>query len=280
MDLSNLDDDVLNGGPDADEPLAIVTRTDIGKLRVRNEDAVAASQIHGWIVLADGMGGYRGGDVAARIVVKEISAACEQAAGVAGEGDSISEVLCEAVRSANRAILREACCRPSLSGMGSTVVAAAIDGHELVLAHVGDSRAYCFAGGVLEQLTRDHSLLQERIDEGMISAAEAQSAPGRNLLTRALGVDPEVDVACLRHPLAKGGLYLLCSDGLTDMVDDADIALTLESVGVNLPLAAECLVQLANDRGGRDNITVALLAINAVPEQAGGWFGRLAARLK
>ena len=89
-----------------------------------------------------------------------------------------------------------------------------------------------------------------------------------------------MDVACLRHPLAKGGLYLLCSDGLTDMVDDADIALTLESVGVNLPLAAECLVQLANDRGGRDNITVALLAINAVPEQAGGWFGRLAARLK
>jgi len=281
MDLSNLDDDVLNGAPDGRGAVSIVTRTDVGKLRSRNEDAVAVSEANGWLVLADGMGGYRGGDVAARIVVKEVSAAFEQAATeMTGRARSIEGVLCEAVRAANRAILREACWRPSLAGMGSTVVAGAIDGAELVIAHVGDSRAYCFVDGELEQLTRDHSLLQERIDEGMISAAEAHTAPGRNLLTRALGVDPEVDVACTRHPLVKGGLYLLCSDGLTDMVDDSDIALTLESVGVNLSLAADCLVQLANDRGGRDNVTVALLAINELPAQAGGWFGRLAARLK
>lgn len=280
MDLSNLDNDVLNGSSGANGPVSIVTRTDVGKLRSRNEDAVAANETNGWIVLADGMGGYRGGDVAARIVVKEIAAAFELAATAGGQGHSIEGVLCEAVRAANRAILREACCRPSLAGMGSTVVVGAIDGGELVLAHVGDSRGYCFADGVLRQLTRDHSLLQERIDEGMISAAEAQTAPGRNLLTRALGVDPEVDVACMRHPLVKGGLYLICSDGLTDMVDDSDIALTLESLGVNLSLAADCLVQLANDRGGRDNITVALLAVHELPEQAGGWFGRLAARLK
>ena len=195
---------MLNGGPDGDRALAIVTRTDIGKLVCAQRGCRCGESNHGWIVLADGMGGYRGGDVAARIVVKEISAAREQAAGVAGEGDSISEVLCEAVRSANRAILREACCRPSLSGMGSTVVAAAIDGRELVLAHVGDSRAYCFADGVLEQLTRDHSLLQERIDEGMISAAEAQSAPGRNLLT-GRWVSIPGGRGRLRHPLAGQG---------------------------------------------------------------------------
>lgn len=281
MDLSNLDDDILNGRPDEGGPLTIVTRSDVGRLRSRNEDAVAASESHGWIVLADGMGGYRGGDVAAELVVRELSAAFEHAAsGKSGQKESVGNLLCEAVRAANRAILREACCRPSLSGMGSTVVAAAIDGDELVVAHVGDSRAYRFGDGVLEQLTRDHSLLQERIDEGMISAADAQSAPGRNLLTRALGVDPEVEVASLHHPLVKGALYLFCSDGLTDMVDDADIALTLESVGINPALAAECLVQLANDRGGRDNVTVALLAVHELPATAGGWFGRLAARLK
>lgn len=281
MDLSNLDDDVLNGFPDEDHPVSIVTRTDVGKLRSRNEDAVAASETNGWLVLADGMGGYRGGDVAARIVVNEVSAAFEQAASATIRiGRTIEDVLCEAICAANRAVLREACWRPSLAGMGSTVVAGAIDDGELIVAHVGDSRAYCFADGVLEQLTRDHSLLQERIDEGMISAAEAQTAPGRNLLTRALGVAPEVEVACMRHRLVRGGLYLLCSDGLTDMVDDSEIALTFESVGVNLDLAADCLVQLANDRGGRDNITVALLAVRELPVHADGWFGRLVVRLR
>jgi len=145
--------------------------------------------------------------------------------------------------------------------MGTTLVVALFHDNRVTLAHIGDSRAYRLRGDELVQITKDHSLLQEQIDSGMISPEQARYSQNKNLVTRALGIDPVVDPEIHEHPTQPGDIWLLCSDGLNDMVGDEDIAVTLGSLAANLELAARQLVQMANDNGGRDNVSVILVKI-------------------
>jgi protein phosphatase len=145
--------------------------------------------------------------------------------------------------------------------MGTTLVAALFHDNQVTVAHVGDSRLYRLRGDELSVVTRDHSLLQEQIDCGMISREEARFSQNKNLVTRALGVDPVVDVEINDYPVQQGDIYLLCSDGLNDMVEDEEIQLTLQLLSANLELAATQLIEMANDNGGRDNVSVILVKV-------------------
>jgi protein phosphatase len=145
--------------------------------------------------------------------------------------------------------------------MGTTLVVAVWCDNRMAVGHVGDSRLYRLRGGTLEQITRDHSLLQEQIDSGMITKEQARNSQNKNLVTRAVGIDPEVETEVHTYPVELGDIFLLCSDGLSDMVTDEDIELTLSSLQANLQLAAEQLVQQANDNGGRDNVSVILVRV-------------------
>jgi protein phosphatase len=145
--------------------------------------------------------------------------------------------------------------------MGTTLVVALWHDNQISVGHIGDSRLYRLRGGALEQITRDHSLLQEQIDSGMITKEQARHSQNKNLVTRAVGIDPEVETEVHTYSVQPGDVYLLCSDGLSDMVTDEDVQLTLSSLAANLPLAAEQLVQQANDNGGRDNVSVILVRI-------------------
>jgi protein phosphatase len=154
--------------------------------------------------------------------------------------------------------------------MGTTLVVALWHDNQISVGHIGDSRLYRLRGGALEQITRDHSLLQEQIDSGMITKEQARHSQNKNLVTRAVGIDPEVETEIHTYSVQPGDVYLLCSDGLSDMVTDEDVQLTLSSLAANLPLAAEQLVQLANDNGGRDNVSVILVRIaKDYPARAG-----------
>ncbi len=229
--------------------------SDIGRVRVRNEDVLWAEPQHGWLVLSDGMGGYRGGDIAARLAVERIERRLCDEGRDCDRRERLLDLLLAAVDDANAEIRRAGVMRPELSGMGATVVVAAFLGAEMICAHVGDSRLYRLRDGVLERLTRDHSLLQEQIDAGMIHPGDIRGERLRGLLTRGLGVDLLVEPDIAVHEVCADDLYLLCSDGLTDMVDDAEIAAELGGGG-DLPEIARRLVALANDYGGRDNVSV------------------------
>lgn len=236
--------------------------TDTGRLRANNEDAVGIDEANGLFMLADGMGGHQAGEVASRMAVSLIGA--EFGAWLAGPGRqaTVPEALNAmrlSVDHANQAILQAGASRPECAGMGTTVVVAALfDGDRLLLlGHAGDSRAYRWRQGRLERLTTDHTLLQRQLDAGLLSPAQAAASAGRFLLTRALGTEPRVvlELKCLE--LAPGDLILLCSDGLTDMLDDARLA-ELLALGGGLPELARRLVDGANAAGGRDNVSVVL----------------------
>lgn len=243
--------------------------TDTGKARSHNEDAIAADAAIGMAVLADGMGGYNAGEVASGMAVALVSS--ELRDGVARtnlhglrqtEGDQQAiRLLRSAVAKANASIYETANSQPQYAGMGTTLVAALVRDNRLTVAHVGDSRLYLMRDEKLSQVTRDHSLLQEQIDIGMITKEAARRSQNKNLVTRALGVEPEVEVEINTYDVQPGDIYLLCSDGLNDMVEDEDIELALNSLGSNLPLAASQLVEMANDNGGRDNVSVVLLKV-------------------
>ncbi len=162
--------------------------------------------------------------------------------------------------------------------MGTTLVVALWHDNQMTVGHIGDSRLYRLRDDTFEQVTRDHSLLQEQIDSGMITREQAKFSQNKNLVTRAVGIDPEVEAEVHTYPVQPGDLYLLCSDGLSDMVTDEDIQLTLSSLQANLPLAAEQLVQQANDNGGRDNISVILVrVVKDFPVPRAGWLETLKA---
>ncbi|MBL8483864.1 MAG: serine/threonine-protein phosphatase, partial [Rhodocyclaceae bacterium] len=180
----------------------------------------------------------------------------------------------------NSAIYQAAQSQPQYAGMGTTLVAAMFYDNTMTVAHIGDSRLYRLRGDDFRALTRDHSLLQEQIDSGMITPEEARRSLNKNLVTRALGVDPVVEPEIHDYEVLPGDIYLLCSDGLNDMVDDEEIALTLQALGANLELAANQLVQMANDNGGRDNVSVILVRVQREFPAARGWLARLLAWLK
>jgi protein phosphatase len=192
----------------------------------------------------------------------------------------VEKLIAEQSARANEAIYEAAQSQPRYSGMGTTLVVAFWHDNQMTVGHIGDSRLYRLRGETLDLLTRDHSLLQEQIDSGMITREQARFSQNKNLVTRAVGIDPEVEAEVHTHPVQPGDLYLLCSDGLNDMLPDDDIQLTLSSLRSNLPLAAEQLVQQANDNGGRDNVSVILVRVAKEFPSRTGWAGRLKAWIR
>ena len=170
-------------------------------------------------------------------------------------------VLRDAVARANKIIYQTAQSQAHCEGMGTTLVAGMFYDNRISLAHVGDSRAYRLRGEKFEQLTMDHSLLQELVDRGFYSEEEAQRSTNRNYVTRALGVEPSVEVEVQEYEVEPGDIYLLCSDGLPDMVEDEDIHLTIRTFNASLDVVGEQLVQLSNDHGGRDNVSIMLAQV-------------------
>jgi serine/threonine protein phosphatase PrpC len=245
---------------------ACVQMTDVGKVRDHNEDAIGANLEMGLLVLADGMGGYNAGEVASGIAVKTIlelvTEACSREERNAVEPETgmmrQSIVLRDAITRANKIIHQTANSQPQCEGMGTTLVACLFYDNKVSIAHVGDSRVYRARNGHLEQVTLDHSLLQELVDRGFYSAEEAASSTNRNYVTRALGVEPAVQVDVQELEAEPEDLFLLCSDGLSDMVDDGDIHLTISTFRANLETAGKQLIKLSNDHGGKDNISIIL----------------------
>jgi protein phosphatase len=259
--------------------LEVATATHSGMVRSHNEDSIAADAEIGLAVLADGMGGYNAGEVASGIAVAMISDEMKKLLeGAGAEVNGAEDLLSEHVARANAAIYHAAQNQPQYSGMGTTLVVALWYDNKMAVGHVGDSRLYRLRGETLEQVTRDHSLLQEQIDSGMITKEQGRFSQNKNLVTRAVGIDEEVETEVHTYPVQPGDIYLLCSDGLSDMVTDEDLQLTLSSLQANLPLAAEQLVQQANDNGGRDNISVILVRVlKDFPARHAGWLDKLKA---
>ncbi len=243
--------------------------TDTGKVRDHNEDAIGLNSDMGLLVLADGMGGYQAGEVASGIAVQTITDLASE--GATREERNVIDphtglmrqtiVLRDAVARANKIISQTAQSQTHCEGMGTTLVAAMFYDNKISIAHVGDSRAYRLRNKQFEQLTMDHSLLQELVDRGFYSEEEAQRSTNRNYVTRALGVEPTVEVELQEYDVLPDDIYLLCSDGLSDMVEDEDIHLTISTFSANLNVVSEQLVQLANEHGGRDNVSVQLAQV-------------------
>ncbi|MBL0421219.1 Stp1/IreP family PP2C-type Ser/Thr phosphatase [Ramlibacter sp. AW1] len=236
------------------------SRSDTGLARPNNEDAVAVDEQACLAVLADGMGGYNAGEVASGMATTFIRAELGRWLAEAGEQANLREVrraleIC--VENANRAVFEAANASSAYAGMGTTLVVAVFQGDRLVLGHIGDSRCYRLRAGQLAQLTRDHSLLQEQLDAGLITPDEAAISSQRNLVTRALGVEDTVMLEIGEQRVEPGDCYLLCSDGLNDMLDDSAIGAIL-ALRAPLEERADRLIDAANANGGRDNVSVVL----------------------
>lgn len=243
--------------------------TDTGRVREHNEDAIGTDADIGLMVLADGMGGYNAGEVASGIAVQIVTdlamagASREERSHIDSHSGMMRQsiVLRDAIYRANKIIYQTAQSRTNCEGMGTTIVACMFYNDKVSIAHVGDSRAYRLRSGQLDQVTLDHSLLQELVDRGFYSAEEAQRSTNRNYVTRALGVEPTVEVEVHEHEVLPDDIYLLCSDGLPDMVEDEDIHLTISTFNDSLDVVGQQLVDLANDHGGRDNVSVMLAQV-------------------
>jgi PPM family protein phosphatase len=234
--------------------LKAAARTDVGLRRRENEDRYALAPHLGLYLVADGMGGHSAGQVASQLAAEASLQAIET---LEGSGASLVEKLREAVASANQAIFASATDHPEYAGMGTTLVALLVDGERGALAHVGDSRAYRMRGGRLRLLTDDHSVVGELLRHREISEDDARAHPQRHVLTRALGVRSQVEPDLAELTPEPGDVFVLCSDGLTAHVEDGEIG-EIVAEGADLQKACEHLVDLANDRGGEDNITVVL----------------------
>ncbi|MCC6609213.1 MAG: serine/threonine-protein phosphatase [Burkholderiales bacterium] len=247
--------------------------TDPGRIRGFNDDSLAADASLGALVLADGMGGHNAGDVAARMATEIV---LEHLASSASRRRPPGERIRDAVQRANAAIVRSARADATRANMGTTVVVALYGDARVTIGHVGDSRAYRLRGGRLQLLTRDHSVLQQQVETGLVDRDGARVSRNRSLVTRALGADPNETAEIADADAAPEDVFLLCSDGLNDMVDDADIELALAELACNLDLAARTLVEMANDNGGQDNISVLLARVEGrAPAAAAGWPRRL-----
>jgi len=252
--------------------------TDVGRKRRHNEDAYLLDAERGLFVVADGMGGHAAGEVASRITVESIqeyiAATDEQHENswpfgfnsrVSLEGNRLTT----AVEKANEKVMRAVQNRPELKGMGTTVVAALFDAERATLVHVGDSRAYLFRDGELRRLTDDHSWVQEQVNAGILSEDEAKSHPLKNVVTRALGGAAHVSVDLIEVPVRPGDRFLLCSDGLTGMLPDEDLFAHFQSEG-DLEKTVRRLIDMANDRGGVDNVTAILVEVEPDAADKGG----------
>lgn len=270
------------------QALQIVSQTHAGMVRSHNEDSVAYDALYGLVVLADGMGGYNAGEVASGIAVSvamtEIVQHLQSGSPTERDvetGDECGVVLLrDNIRKANASIYFAAHSQPQYTGMGTTIVSGLFYDNRVAVGHVGDSRMYRLRGETLTLMTRDHSFLQEQIDCGVISAEDARFSRNKNLVTRAVGIEVDVLPEIHVHDVLMNDLYLLCSDGLNDMVEDEDIQSVLYAMQGNLPLAVEQLIQMANDEGGRDNISIILVKIVADFAESRSWVERLLNRVK
>jgi len=245
--------------------------TDTGRARDNNEDALVFDEATGVAVLADGMGGYNAGEVASGMATAFINSELSRWITEAGDSASTREIrrameIC--VSNANTSIFNAANTNPQYFGMGTTLVMGVFRDDLLLVGHIGDSRCYRLRNGVLEQITRDHSLLQEQMDAGLVTPEQAAHSSIKNLVTRALGVEDKVLLEVNEYPVLPGDLYLLCSDGLSDMVD-SDVMARIASRGKDLESIAAALIGAANDHGGRDNISVLLVSAADIAEKKG-----------
>ncbi len=272
---------------DLSQALEIASHTDPGMVRSNNEDSIASMPDKGLVVLADGMGGYNAGEVASgmatTMLTTELRQLLEEHAPHEVDPQSgqkaALKMLQQQIAKANASIYQAAQSQPQYAGMGTTLVAALFFDNKLMVAHIGDSRLYRMRGSEFSQVSKDHSLLQEQIDAGMLTKEQAKHSSNKNLVTKALGIDPAVEPEIHEYDALPGDIYLLCSDGLSDMVSDEDIGMTLQALGANLNLAVQQLVQMANDNGGRDNVSVILIKIlreypagQGLASKLFGWF--------
>lgn len=239
----------------------ICHQTDPGLVRDNNEDSVTFDPASNLCILADGMGGYNAGEIASGMATAFIKSEMGRWLSQAGKHASAREVrraleIC--VENANHSIFNAANSNSQYSGMGTTLVVGVFQGSRLMLGHIGDSRCYRLRDGALKQITKDHSLLQEQIDAGLITLQQALVSINRNLVTRALGVEDSVLLDVNEYQVEVGDIYLMCSDGLSDMISDEAIEAIL-SGSTSLEQSARHLIVAANDSGGRDNISVLLV---------------------
>lgn len=248
--------------------IAGVTHT--GMKRDHNEDSIGTEIEMGLVVLADGMGGYKAGEVASALAVNTVVSELSEHLEMIAKGDIAiidgergysmeSLALEEVIKKSNSVIYTTQKHNEECKGMGTTIVSALFYDNRISIAHVGDSRLYRVRSGKLEQLSKDHTLLQELVDRGFYTPEEARTSLNKNLVTRALGVDAHVDVDLQEDIALPNDIYLLCSDGLNDMVEDKDIYLTINEFSDNLQQAAQELIKIANGNGGKDNVSVILI---------------------
>ena len=242
--------------------------SDVGRKRKGNEDSLFVNPEQNLFVVADGMGGHAAGEVASKVAVDAVNEfVCltggdEEITWPFGLDENISydgNRLKTAIRYANRKVLEATKEKSEYEGMATTVAAVLVDGDSANLGHVGDSRVYLVRNGEISQLTSDHSWVNEQIQSGVISADQARTHPLRNVVTRALGGKPDLQVDMQVHKIKSGDILLLCSDGLTTMIADEDIEQLVRDAGGDVDKAAKALVASANAKGGEDNITVLLL---------------------
>ncbi len=266
--------------------LQFVARTDVGQVRDHNEDFITENESQGFAVLADGMGGLNAGEVASsmcvHLLVDELNdyrngTSLIEAEIISNESDlSVqAEVLRKAVEKANDSIFHVSQTQANCQGMGTTVIAAYYYDNKVAVAHVGDSRVYRLRAGNLEQITKDHSFVQELIDKGLFTKEEARTSDKKNVVTRAMGVAPYVEVEVHEHETEVGDIYLMCSDGLHDLVPDVDIENSMIQLGPNLNELAAHLINIANASGGKDNISVILTRVQKRFPSEGGLIDKI-----
>ncbi len=264
--------------------LEFAAQTHTGLVRPHNEDAVAFSADCNFAILADGMGGYNAGEVASGMATDLLKQLLE--AGIQrlqqpssdflqSRSKQIQQLMRDAILQTNEAILNAAGRNPHYQGMGTTLVTALFDHDTVTIAHIGDSRAYRLRQGDLVQLTRDHSLLQEQIDAGMIAPELARFSLNKNLITRAVGVDYEVEVEMNEYHTQAGDVYLLCSDGLSDMLANEEVRDLVRRSGVGLKVTCDALIQRANYYGGQDNISVILVKVTSGKVRSAGIWNQM-----
>ncbi|HIL96066.1 MAG: Stp1/IreP family PP2C-type Ser/Thr phosphatase [bacterium] len=253
--------------------LEIVCQTDVGKIKDHNEDCLSSDTDLGLAVLADGLGGSNAGEIASSVSVGLLMdelqsfqrdsspSATEWATDESAEPVPV-QVVQRAIENANDAVFKMSQKDPLRQGMGTTILVSLFYDNKVAVGHIGDSRLYRFRHGELLQITRDHSFVQVLVDKGLYTREEARSSSKKNVVTRALGVALEVDVEVHEHRVKVGDLYIMCSDGLTDLVDDDDLETIITEPDASLTETAGHMVNLANANGGKDNISVVLVKIH------------------
>jgi serine/threonine protein phosphatase PrpC len=249
--------------------LEFAAKSHTGLVRSHNEDAVAISHKCGFTILADGMGGYNAGEIASGIATSVLKETLEERLSSRAwdahfnRSRRLHQIVQESIAHTNESIIEAARLEPSYSGMGTTLVAALFYYDKVTIAHIGDSRVYRMRGNETVQLTRDHSLLQEQVDAGILTEEEAQFSLNKNLITRAMGIDLGVQVELNDFTTEENDIYILCSDGLSDMLSAQEMSDLVNTYRDELDRACDELINRANNKGGRDNISVVVTKVRS-----------------